>query len=283
MKRVLWYRLGHSILLLALIFLVVSGCSRGRKYEDAPMDVAWERIMEKFNRGRYLDAADRLEIFLINHSGSALADSAQFILAESHYRMKEYIISASEFQKTFVQYPQSSLAEEAEYKMGMSYFQLSPKYSLDQDYTQRAIDTFQLFIEDFPNSELVDDATEKIQQCREKLAHKEFFNGLLYHKMNEYPSAILYFEQVLNNYYDTDYAARSQFYIANGHEKQKKWEEAIENYTQFLNKYPDHSLTNAALRGLNSSRSKLRESQKKSPGIFQPAGELDAAERKGGS
>lgn len=249
---------------LILLFAMVAtqwGCSRARKYEDVPMDVSWQRIMEKYDRGRYLDAADRLELFLINYAGSALADSAQYMLGECHFNMKEYIISANEYQKVFLQYPQSSLAPDAEYKMGLSYFKLSPKYSLDQEYTQKAIDTFQLFIEDYPNASLVDDATKRIGELREKLAHKEFFNGLLYQKMKEYPSARIYFDLVLNDYYDTPYAARAQYYKAKSFEREQEWEKAIEAYTAFLNKFGDNELAPEALRSLNHSRDKFEESK----------------------
>ena len=264
------------LLVLALMLATFAGCSRSRHYEDIPMDVAWQKIMQKFNKGRYLDAADRLEIFLINHAGSALADSAQFVLGECHFKMKEYIIAASEYQKLYVQYPQSSLAQEAEYKMGICFLELSPKYSLDQVYTQKAIDTFQLFIEDYPNSEKVDEATARIQELRHKLAHKEFFNGMLYHKMKEYASARIYYELVLDNYYDTEYAPRAQYYIAFGYEKEKQWTEAIEAYTQYLNKFSGHDLEQEALHNLNVCREKLAEGAGKKRGDFLlPAGEME--------
>ena len=145
MKAGTTLKLGIAITLLSALALT-SGCSRATKIEDLPMDAAWHKIMERYNKPRYLDASDQLEVFLINHAGTALADSAQLILAECHYKMKEYIISADEYQKLFTQYPQSPLAEQGEYKMGLSYYMLSPKFSLDQQYTQKAIDTFQLFI-----------------------------------------------------------------------------------------------------------------------------------------
>lgn len=138
---------------------------------------------------RYLDAVEKLELFLINYAGSSVADSAQFLLAESHFGMKEYIIAASEYEKTVLQYPQSTVAPEAEYKLGLSFYKLSPKYSLDQEYTNKAIGAFQLFIEDYPYSERVKDAQEMISTCRHKLARKEYENGRLYSKMKEYAAS----------------------------------------------------------------------------------------------
>ncbi|MBZ0266198.1 outer membrane protein assembly factor BamD [bacterium] len=244
-------------LLAVLIFAV--GCGKGKRAEQLPADVAWKKIMDHYNDGKYLDAVDRLEIFLINYSGSALADSAQYILAESHFEMKEYITAAAEYERTVVQYPQSHLAESALYKLGESFYKLSPKFSLDQTYTNKAINGFQLFIEDFPTSDRVEDAQDKIFELRQKLARKEFRNGRLYSIMKEPTAARIYYQLVMDNYYDTEYAALSQFYIAKTYEQQEDWVAAIEEFNKFLEKYGDHEKSSDALSGLNSA---IEESKK---------------------
>jgi outer membrane protein assembly factor BamD len=63
-----------------------------------------------------------------------------------------------------------------------------------------------MFLEDFPQSELVQDAEQSITKLRIKLAEKDFEVGRLYLKLEEYESALIYFRSVLNNYYDTDFS-----------------------------------------------------------------------------
>jgi len=254
------YRLTVSLLILVAL-LITAGCGSGRRYEDLPMDAAWQKIMKDFNKEKYLDAIDRLEMFLINYSGSALADSAQYILAESHFNIKEYIVSSVEYQKVVVQYPQSLLSEEAEYKMGLSYFKLAPKYSLAQSYSESAIATLQLFIEDYPESAYRADAEKMIKESRAKLARKEFMNGRLYQKMGELKSARIYYDLVLENYYDTIYAPDAQYYKALSFEKAKSWRDAIREYQNYLQKYPDHDYETFALEAINRARMHLEEEQ----------------------
>ncbi|HEX04061.1 MAG TPA: outer membrane protein assembly factor BamD [Bacteroidetes bacterium] len=167
------------------------------------------------------------------------SDSAQYLLAESHFEMDEYIISASEYEKLISQYPRSPLVEEGEYKLGLSFYELSPKYQKEQVYTDKAVEMFQLFIEDFPNSMLVSEAEERILELRTKLAKKEFQAGRLYHRMGEYKAARLYYQSVLDNYYDSEFAEESQLLKADSWSDEKEWAEAQAAYQGYLIRYPD--------------------------------------------
>lgn len=244
------------ILVLSLVVLVLAGCGGSRKWEDMDATQAWKKIQKVYNKGAYLDASERLELFLINFGGSSIVDSAQFLLGEAHFKMKEYIIAAAEYEKMMIQFPQSHLAEESEYKLGLCYYEMSPKPALDQQYTAKAIDAFQLFIEDYPQSPRVDDATEMIGKCRWKLAGKEFRGGRLYHKMGEYSSARIYYNEVLNNYYDTEYAPKAQYYKALSFLDSDRYDEAIAEFRLFLEKYQDHDYGDRALNNLNISLDK---------------------------
>jgi outer membrane protein assembly factor BamD len=63
-----------------------------------------------------------------------------------------------------------------------------------------------MFIEDFPESDFLDDAEEAILSLRLKLARKDYEVGRMYLKSEEYDSAVIYFQSVLNHYYDTSFA-----------------------------------------------------------------------------
>ena len=72
--------------------------------------------------------------------------------------------------------------------------------------TDNALEQLQMFIEDFPETERKDDAEKEIISIRLKLAHKGYESGRLYLKLEEYESALIYFQSVLNHYYDTSFA-----------------------------------------------------------------------------
>jgi outer membrane protein assembly factor BamD len=69
---------------------------------------------------------------------------------------------------------------EAQYKLALSYYELSPRAPLDQQYTRKAIDEFQSFVEYYPNNPLVKDAAEKIRELNTRLAKKQYETAKLY-------------------------------------------------------------------------------------------------------
>ncbi len=235
------------------------GCAGGHRWELLSADDAWQRINHLHERGRYLDSIERLEIFMINHMGSPMVDSAQFLLADCHFQMKQYIVAAAEYEQLIVQFPQSSLVEQAEYQRGECYFELSPRTSLDQTYTAQTIEAFQEFIEMYPNSDLVPDAMDKILECRLKLAQKDYESGRLYHNMGEYSAARIYYDSVMENFYDTPFAAKAQYYKSVAFMDSRNWQEAISEFSIFLERYSDHEWSDRALRKLNEAREHYQE------------------------
>jgi len=199
---------------------------------------AFHNAMDKFDRGKYLDASEQLSFVTMNYSGSSIVDSAQYFLAECHFNMKEYLIAASEYERLIYQFSSSNLVDDAKYKIGLSYFKLSPHYALDQEYTLRSIDEFQEFTEFYPNSDLVPEVMDKIFEARTKLAKKSYRSGELYYKMRDYESAILYFDEILDYYYDTEYAPAALFKKGQSYYKMKKYEEAMEIIKRLQEKYP---------------------------------------------
>ena len=90
-----------------------------------------------------------------------------------------------------------------------SYYRLSPKTQLDQQYTRAAYDHCQSLLSYFPDSEFAPRATEMSAELRNKLADKEFSAGEFYFKRNAFDSAIIYYEATLRDYADSGQAPRA--------------------------------------------------------------------------
>lgn len=256
-------RITINILLTFTLLLTVSiltGCSKRVPYEEMDAEEAYRYLKERYDQGKYLDASDGLDYYTLNFSGSSLVDSAQFLLGQSHFKMKEYLLAADSFEELYRRFPSSILVPEAMYMVGVCYWELSPKYSLDQRYTSKSLDALQAFIDYFPDhTERVAQAQELIEVCREKLAHKEYANGVIYLKMNDYKAAIIYFLSLLDNYYDTEWAPMALYQLGIAYFESERFTESEETCLMFLDKYPGHSLQSKVETVLKNMRRKLAE------------------------
>ncbi|MDP8239105.1 MAG: outer membrane protein assembly factor BamD [Candidatus Hatepunaea meridiana] len=230
------------LLITVLLFITfVIGCSKRVPLEELNAEDGFRYIKSQYDKGKYREAVSGFDFYTLNYSGSSLVDSAQFLLGQSHFRLEDYLLAAYAFEQLYQRFQRSSLVPEAMYMVGVSYWELTPKYSLDQDYTIKAIEALQAFIDYYPDYKTrVANAQETIARCREKLAHKEYANGVIYLKMKEYPSAIIYFHDLIDLYYDTDWASKAAYQLGVSYSYDKRIEEAESAYRMFISKYPDH-------------------------------------------
>jgi outer membrane protein assembly factor BamD len=256
-------RLGRGIevtkyyFIIVLMTLIWLGCS-GRSPEPSwTAEEYFEYAKELYSDEDYFESSNEFTIIILRYAGSSVADSAQYYLGMSHYQIEEYIISAAEFSKLINNMPQSPLVPDAQYMLGMSYYEMSPRAALDQEYTKKALRAFQNYIEDYPRHHRRDEVEIKLLELREKLAEKEFLNADLYRKMYRLRSSLIYYDIVLDRYYDTTWAddalvGKALVYIEMG-----EWENAREQLLTFQSKFPDSDLEYVVERSLRKVSSKL--------------------------
>ncbi len=229
----------RKIFLFILIGFLFSSCSK-------KVDTALFTPEEYFNYAKslyddedYVDAISEFQAIMLKYPGSAVNDDAQFYLGMSYYNEEQYILAAYEFSKLIREIPGSPYVSEAQFMLADSYYQLSPDYRLDQAYTEKAIKEFQAYIDFFPTSPKVKEAETKIDELHEKLAHKEFSIAELYVKMDYYYAAIEYYTEVIDKYYDTEYAPQALVGRMKTYLRLRDLENAKKDIRTFLNRYPD--------------------------------------------
>ena len=221
----------------SLCFL--SGCMKQSAVQTLGPEDSWQKARHLFERGRYYRAQEVLRDIALNYPGSAMIDSVQFLLGRCSFEMGDHLTAADEFQRVVDKYPYSKLVGDALFYAARSLYEEAPAYQLDQDYTTRALQGFQRFLEDHPGHALTDSGYHYLSLCREKLARKEYSAALLYHDLGEYASAVLYADVILDNYYDTSLAGPAQFLKGRSFFALRDWERARKELQTYLDKYPD--------------------------------------------
>jgi outer membrane protein assembly factor BamD len=197
-----------------------------------------------FDNRDYLEAVNEFTILTLQYQGSTVAGDAQFYLAECRYNRGEFLLASYEYQTLKRNMPSSPRVQEAMYKLGLCFFNLSPKSRLDQQYTKRAIDELQAFVEYYPKSEFIADASTKIQDLTGRLAKKEYDTAQLYATMEYYKAATVYYDNVIEKYHDTEFAPLAYLGKTEMLMTRKKFREAKLEVTKFIEKFP-----NSVLRG----------------------------------
>ncbi len=234
--------------------LIFSSCYKPPPLEEMEPEEMYHHLRLLYERGRYLEASDGFNYFTLNYSGHALVDSSQYFIAQAHFNMKEYLISVDAFEELVRRFPNSKLVAESMFMVGRCYWEMSPRYSLDQEYTHSAIDALQSFIDYFPDhQEMALEAQGYIGKCREKLARKHYSNGIIYLKMKQYGAASIYFRGVINQYYDTRWAADATYKLGLSLSGEDKKEESREILLGFIQKYSGHEMVDKAKAELNSA------------------------------
>lgn len=253
------------------IILLASSCKT--EYEIVRQEgSAEERLAMAI---QYLDAEEcykaqtLFESVIGAYRGMPEQEDIYFKYAKSHYCQGSYLTAAHYFNNFSTTYPNSDLREEADYMVAYSYYELSPTYKLEQTYTEKAINQFQLFINSHSNSDRVTDANKLIDECRKKMEKKAFVEGKLYFDLKEYEAATVSFKNLLKDFPDTPNAEKVRYLITKASYKwaensiilkqQERYESASESAKTFLARHTSSEYIKEVKFILQDSNNKLKE------------------------
>ncbi|GIV34311.1 MAG: hypothetical protein KatS3mg031_1846 [Chitinophagales bacterium] len=227
---------------MGLLFLV--GCNSYQKVLKNP-DPAYklDKAKEFYEKGAYDKALPILEEMIPVYKGTKSIDDLYYMYADCHFHQSDFLLAAFHFKNIYDSYPNSKHAEESLYMYAYCNYMLSPDVSLDQTYTEKALEAFQLFINVYPNSARVGECNKLMDVLRQKLESKAFRAGMLYYRMGKYRAAALTFTNLLKEYPDTRYAEEASFLIIKSYylyaensipsKQLERYELALEAYKDF--------------------------------------------------
>lgn len=233
-----------KLLSIVLILFSFWGCSGTRDTTGFLPEEYFDYAMSLFNDEDYDIAVNEFQTILLQFPASTVNDDAQYYLGMTYFHRSQYLLAAYEFSKLIRDIPTSSFVPEAQFMLSESYYQLSPPFPLDQAYTKKAIEEFQAFIDFFPVNPKVDEAERKISELNNKLAEKEYTSAVIYEKMDYNKAAVEYYDVVIETYHDTKYAPLALYNKIQLELKRKLTPDALRDISEFLNRYPDDPRAN---------------------------------------
>ena len=237
-------------LFLVILPLVIASCtSKSQIRPGDSLEVAYEKALRLYERERYTDATRAFETVLSIGRGTEIAEDSQFLLAESYFKNRDYLVAASEYRRFYTNYPRSEKRIDAEYNEALCYYELSPRYKLDQTDTFRAIELMQLFIGRYPGTDRATDAANMIDSMRDKLAQKEYSAAELYMRIRSYEAAAVYYDLTIDAYPETTWAEKalakqilayiSFAEISVPSRQAERYQLAIDSYQKYVQLFPN--------------------------------------------
>lgn len=206
---------------LVLLFFV-SGCAWFQTKEEKPAQELAGEGMEAFRNGKYDKAIESFQKIKDWYPFSKYAILAELKIADAHFKLKEYeeaVVAYEEFENL---HPRNEAIPYVIYQIGQCYFVQIDSVDRDQTSSQKALDTFNRLIKQFPEDPYAVSAREHIKTCIKSLAGHEFYVGLYYFKGKHYKAALKRFETVLNKYPDVGLHYKALQYLARAEAASKK-------------------------------------------------------------
>lgn len=201
--------------LLLLVLLLLGACTRSLNIRRLTTSTAlYEAGMIRYGQEDWVNAIAAFEKLTFDlPTRDTLLSRAHWYLGHARRENNERLLAAQSFIRLSELFPDDTLADDALYWSGRSYRELWRKPQLDPQYGILGQAQFRLLQGIFPDSPYADSAKVELERLDEWFATKDFESGMFYTRRRAYDSAIIYFQDVVTNWPNTDRARQAMLQL----------------------------------------------------------------------
>lgn len=259
---------------ILIIILIITSCSEYQKVlNKGTVKDQYKMAVKMYEAKKYNKALALFEKITPKFRGKPQMERIQYMVGQSNFNEKNYGLAAYYFDRFTKNYPKSSKKEQAAFLSAYSHYKAAPVFTLDPTDTHKAIEAFQKFINDYPDSKRFAQANKYYKELRHNLEKKSFEIAKTYYKTADYDSrnykaAIVAFDNLLSDYLGTSFKEEALYYrLKAAHDfalkstqrrKEKRIKEAIEAYEKLKRNFPSSKF----MKDSNKMLATLQEEQK---------------------
>lgn len=241
---------GFYVLLLCGVWACLSGCA-GKQRADTADD--YLRLGgRQSSRNRPQQAREFYQELLDRFPESHHRAVAQFNIAESLYREREYIEARFEYEKFLELHPAHPLASQAQYQIGLCHVQQLQHHDRDQRHTEAALQAFRRLRRQHPQDPLIPDTTNHIRALRERLTAHEMSVARFYYKKGAYHAAIGRLLNLVQVYPSSPDLDEALFMLGASYRAEENFVKAQHVFRTLVDRFPSSSY-------ISRSRAQLRQ------------------------
>jgi outer membrane protein assembly factor BamD len=240
---------------LLAVSLLLSSCGEYQKVlNKGTSEEQYKMAVKMYEIQNYSKALRLFEKIIPTYRGKPQSERIQFMVAQSNFNEKNYSTAGYQFDRFTKNYLKSSKKEEAAFLSAYSYKLASPRFSKDPTDTNKALESFQSFINMYPDSDKIDDANTYYAEIRTKLEKKYFEIAKTYYRtadydLRNYKAAIQAFDNLLEDFLGTEFKEEALYYrLKSAHDfvlkstdrrKEERINAAFEAYEKLKKSFPE--------------------------------------------
>lgn len=254
--------------------LILTSCGEyNRILKSSDTELKFTYAKKYFEQKKYGRASSILEDIVPSLKGTAKAEEALYLLAQSFFYNKDYTTATQYYKTYYTSYPKGEYIEIAHFNAAYGMYLESPDYRLDQTPTISAINEFQNFTELFPRSEKAEQAQKRMFELQDKLAEKDLGAVRLYYNLgnyggNNYESCVITARNAIKSYPYSKFLEEFQTYIVRSkyelainsieYRQPVRYRDVVDEYYNYKNMFPEGKHLKELDKYFNSAEETLK-------------------------
>lgn len=239
----------YKLYISLIILLLVSSCGEYEKLlKSTDYDLKKERAKEFYEAGEYVKATELFSQILPRYRATEEAEDLNIMNAKAYVGMKDYFSASSYFTGYLDMYPYGKHAEEATYMAAFCDYKISPRAELDQENTKKAIEGFNVFLNQYPSSARAEEVRSMLVELSERIVEKSYLSAKLYYDMRQYKAAVTALSNSIKTYSDSKYREEMMYlklsslylyaYYSLEAKQRERYQLTLDDYYSFMEEFP---------------------------------------------
>ena len=258
-------RLLRAVCLTALL-CTAAGCAALSSSQGADPDFSADAASnlqqgdEALERKDFLQAEQYYEHVRTKYPYLEVANEAELKLADLAYAQETYPEAREKYQSFIKLHPTHPRVDYAAYRAALSHFEdipsdfflVPPSTEKDQTEVRAALVALNDFVRQYPNSQYLGEAKQKLEQTREKLAEHEMYVASFYARRERWKAVAQRLESLLKNYPGTKLEEEALFDLHDAYVRLNDAERAKQTLQRVIERLPGTPAAERARRMMGS-------------------------------